>query len=53
VIHETPVIAPEELPSPGATFIIVAVGALNARTEIREWFERRGYKELEDYLFVA
>jgi len=53
MIHGTPVIGQEELPGPRSTFTIVAVGAPNARMQIRGWFGRRGYKELEDYLFVA
>lgn len=53
VIHGFPVIAPEDLPGPGETFVIVAVGAPGARDEIREWFAPRGYVETADYLFVA
>lgn len=53
VIHEVPVIAPDGLPEPGEMFVVVAVGAPGARAEIRDWFGRRGYVELRDYLFVA
>lgn len=52
-IHGTPVIAAEELPGPGEAFVVVAVGAPGAREEIRDWFESRGYAELEDFLFLA
>jgi glycosyltransferase involved in cell wall biosynthesis len=52
-IHNTQVISPDELPRPGQTFIVIAVGAPNAREEIRAWFEPRGYKELRDYLFLS
>ncbi|NIA14221.1 MAG: glycosyltransferase [Nitrospiraceae bacterium] len=53
VIHNTPVIAPGDLPAPGDTFTVIAVGAPTARQEIRAWFEPRGYHELRDYLFLA
>ena len=53
VIHDVPVIAPEALPAPGKSFVVVAVGAPSARDEIRAWLNPRGYRELEDYLFLA
>lgn len=52
-IHGLPVIAPDDLPRPGTTFIIIAVGAPGAREEIRAWLMPRGYVELRDFLFVA
>jgi glycosyltransferase involved in cell wall biosynthesis len=52
-IHGVPVIAPDDLPRPGTTFIIIAVGAPGAREEIRAWLTPRGYSELRDFLFVA
>jgi glycosyltransferase involved in cell wall biosynthesis len=52
-IHGFPIIAPEELPPPSATFTVVAVGAPGARDEIRAWMRDHGYTELLDYLFVA
>ncbi len=52
-IHGVRVVAPESLPGPGAAFTVVAVGAPGAREEIRDWFRRRGYEELCDYLFLA
>jgi len=52
-VHGFKVVAPEDLPAPGAAFIVVAVGAPNAREEIREWLAARGYVELEHYLFLA
>lgn len=53
MIHGYPVVAPEALPSPGDAFILVAVGARGARTEIRDYLNARGYKELQNYLFLA
>lgn len=52
-IHDTKVIAPEELPPPGAGFIVVAVGTLGARDEIRAWLNAHAYRECRDYLFLA
>jgi len=52
-IHGFPVVAPEELPPPGETFTVVAVGAPGARDEIRAWMAARAYRELRDDLFVA
>lgn len=52
-IHGVPVIAPAELPKPGETFTVVAVGAPGAREEIRDWFGPRNYVETEDYVFLA
>lgn len=52
-IHGYQVISPDDLPQPGETFVVVAVGAPEAREEIRAWFAPRGYVELRDYLFLA
>ncbi len=52
-IHGVPVIAPDELPPPGETFVAVAVGAPGARSDIRAWFEPREYEEAKDFLFIA
>lgn len=52
-IHGYQIIAPEELPPPGAAFTVVVVGAPGARDEIRGWFTPRGYKEGADFIFVA
>ncbi len=52
-IHGIPVIAPDDLPPPGETFTVIAVGAPDARPLIREWMQPRGYQELKDYLFLA
>lgn len=52
-IHGFPIVPPEALPPPGDTFILVAVGARGARDEIRNYLNTRGYKELEDYLFLS
>lgn len=43
----------EEIPSPGTYFIVIAVGARNARTEIRLFLSSSGYVEGPDYLFAA
>lgn len=53
VIHGCTVIEPDELPSPGEGFTVVAVGAPGAREEIREWFQSRGYCERRDFVFLA
>ena len=47
-----PVHALERAADPGA-FVLVAVGARNARADIRAWFDRRGRREGRDYLFAA
>lgn len=52
-IHQVPVIAPDDLPSPGQVFVIIAVGAPGARDEIRQFFAPRGYQECDDFVFVA
>lgn len=53
VIHGARVIAPDGIPPAGERFIVIAVGAPGARTEIREWLTPRGHREGEHYLFVA
>lgn len=52
-IHGIPIIPPEDLPKPGETFTVIAVGAPDARDEIRAWLLPRGYRELHDFLFLA
>ena len=52
-IHGTPVIAPDDLPGPGHGYVVVAVGAANARDDIRAKMRPRGYRELEHYVFLA
>lgn len=52
-IHGVPVIPPEDLPGPGEAFIVAAVGMPGAREEIQGWLDERGYRELEDYVFLA
>lgn len=52
-IHHVEVIKPEDLPDPGQTITLVAVGAPGARQEIREWFQERGYTETKDFVFLA
>lgn len=53
IIHDTVVIEPNDLPRPGKSFTVVAVGAPGARLEIRDWFTTRGYRECHDFLFLA
>ncbi len=48
-----PVIAPEDLPPPGACFIFPFVGSRSARAEIMHWLEKRGYVLERDYVPVA
>lgn len=50
-IHGYRVITPEQLPT--GEFVVIAVGALTARTEIRAWLEPRGCRECHDFLFLA
>lgn len=52
-IHGVNVITRDELPVPGACFIIVAVGARGARADIRSQLAPLGYRELEHFVFVA
>jgi glycosyltransferase involved in cell wall biosynthesis len=52
-IHGYAVIAMEQLPPPGSTLTLVAVGAPDARTEIRAWCAAHHYEEGRDYLFIA
>ena len=52
-IHGVKVICRDELPSPGACFIVVAVGARGARDDIRSQLASLGYREQEHFVFVA
>jgi len=52
-IHGYHVIRPEDLPAPGACFVVVAVGTPGARDEIRARAGRLGFREGEDYCFIA
>jgi len=52
-IHGVNVITRDELPAPGACFIVVAVGARGARADIRSQLAPLGYRELEHFVFVA
>lgn len=52
-IHGFKVIAPEELPPPGESFVLITVGTPGARDDIRGRMAPRGYVELRDYLFLA
>lgn len=50
-IHGYRVIPPNEFPK--GAFVVIAVGAPTARQEIRAWMTPRGFRECEDYLFLA
>ncbi len=52
-IHGITVVPPDDLPPAGEVVITVAVGAPGARKQLREWFGSRGYREAQDYWFVA
>jgi glycosyltransferase involved in cell wall biosynthesis len=52
-IHGVPVIDASGLPDPSETFVVAAVGARGARDDIRGRLAARGYRELEDFLFLA
>ncbi len=52
-IHDFHVLSPEGLPPPGQVFVTIAVGAPGAREDIRSYLNPRGYRECQDYLFVA
>lgn len=52
-IHGYDIIAPEQLPSPGEAFVVVTVGARGARDDIRSRLNPKGWREGEDYLFLA
>ncbi|MDH7570179.1 MAG: glycosyl transferase, partial [Armatimonadota bacterium] len=48
-----PVLAPDELPSPGGPPVLVTVGVKGARALIRRELDARGYVEGRDYVCVA
>lgn len=52
-IHGYDVIRPEDFPSPGSCFIVVAVGTPGARRVIRAHASRLGFREGQDYCFIA
>lgn len=52
-IHGYDVIRPEELPMPGTCFIVVVVGTPGARDIIRAHAGRLGFREGEDFCFIA
>jgi cellulose synthase/poly-beta-1,6-N-acetylglucosamine synthase-like glycosyltransferase len=52
-IHGAPVLAPSDLPPPGAAFGLGAVGQAGARAEIRDAFRAAGWVEGEHFLMVA
>jgi len=53
VIHGFTVVPPEALPPVGEVIVAIAVGAPGARRDLRAWFGARGYREADDYWFVA
>jgi glycosyltransferase involved in cell wall biosynthesis len=48
-----PVWAPEHIDRLSGSFVLVAVGAAGARRRIRDFMKARGWREGEQYLFVA
>ncbi|MBM3290538.1 MAG: glycosyl transferase, partial [Candidatus Hydrogenedentes bacterium] len=52
-IHGYRVIAPADLPPPSGVYLLIAVGAPGARDEIRAWLATRGFREIDDYRFIA
>jgi hypothetical protein len=48
-----PVMSPEELPPPGAAFVLGYVASRGARELIRRELGRRGYVEGRDFLMCA
>ncbi len=52
-IHGYDVIAPDDLPPPDETFVVVAVGAPGAREDIRAWMGAHGCRESQHFLFLA
>lgn len=53
VVHGFPVIGAFAIPPPGVASIVVAVGTPGAREDIRGRLESRGYREMEDFLFLG
>src|SRR5260370_560677 len=53
VARGRPVLREENLPPPGAAFMVCAVGAAGAREEIRALLESRKYLQGEHFLFAA
>ncbi len=53
VIAGRPVLSPEELPAPGACFIVSCVGSRGAREDIRERLRQRGWIEGRHMIMAA
>jgi glycosyltransferase involved in cell wall biosynthesis len=53
VARGRPVLREADLPPPGGSLLLCAVGAAGAREEIRGILERRGYLEERDFVFAA
>jgi hypothetical protein len=53
VARGKPVLREDAMPTPGETFLVVAVGAAGAREEIRALLEPRGFCEGKHFLFAA
>ncbi len=51
--REAPILAPDALPPPGATPLLVAVAFRGARALVRAHLDERGWREGVDYLCVA
>jgi hypothetical protein len=52
-VQGAPVIAPEELPDAGESFVLVAVGKRGARELIEPFLFSKGYRVGETCLFCA
>ncbi len=48
-----PVRSPEQLPAPGAAFVVGGVGVRGARDLIRARLEARGYRHGRDFVLAA
>ena len=48
-----PVLAEQQLPPPGESMMLCAVGAAGAREEIRSLLGARNYREGVDFIFAA
>ncbi|MGF1450864.1 MAG: glycosyltransferase [Opitutales bacterium] len=48
-----PVLAPEGLPGPDKGVVIAMVGSRGAREKIRDWLQRAGYHETQDFWMAS
>lgn len=52
-IDGAPVLPPDQLPPPGACFVLPYVGSRDARAEIESWLDAHGYRKGKDYIAAA